>query len=285
MTWTLDIVGVAATAPTLNSPASAYLVRGDAGSVLVDCGPGTVLELARRGAIGDLIAVVVTHRHADHALDLGALAFRLQFPIPRESPLPLYFPAESLDFVEVFDDMIGIPTVPALQAPLAQAFDVRGLDLNTPTPIQIAPGLVLTAFAAQHAVPSASLRFEDTTTGAVLAFSSDTSDCVGLRSAADSADLFICEATYLQASVQELEGHGHLTGAGAGAVAAACDVSTLLLSHIANPALASAIRADAADAAGPRVETILARPEMQFTLQPMPIGSTVLGQLPASIPR
>jgi ribonuclease BN (tRNA processing enzyme) len=260
MTWTLDILGVAATAPVAGSAASGYLLRGPHGSVLVDCGPGIVRELAERGTLDDLVAVVVTHRHADHALDLGALAFRLQFPRPRESRVPLHLPAESLDYVDSFDELIGIPTVPTLRAPLAQAFDVRGRR-------EVAPGLRLTAYAAHHAVPSASLRFEDAETGATVAFSSDTSDCPGLRSAAREADLFVCEATYLTATPQELEGHGHLTGQGAGAVAAGSRVGTLLVSHIADQALAPRILADAAEAAGPAVATLLARPGARFPLE------------------
>ncbi|WP_440696511.1 MBL fold metallo-hydrolase [Clavibacter nebraskensis] len=267
MTWTLDILGVAATAPVAGSAASGYLLRGPHGSVLVDCGPGIVRELAERGTLDDLVAVVVTHRHADHALDLGALAFRLQFPRPRESRVPLHLPAESLDYVDSFDELIGIPTVPTLRAPLAQAFDVRGLDLAAPAPFEVAPGLRLTAYAAHHAVPSASLRFEDAETGATVAFSSDTSDCPGLRSAAREADLFVCEATYLTATPQELEGHGHLTGQGAGAVAAGSRVGTLLVSHIADQALAPRILADAAEAAGPAVATLLARPGARFPLE------------------
>jgi ribonuclease BN (tRNA processing enzyme) len=266
MTWTLDILGVAATAPVAGSAASGYLLRGPHGSVLVDCGPGIVRELAERGALDDLVAVVVTHRHADHALDLGALAFRLQFPRPRERRVPLFLPAESLDYVDSFDALIGIPTVPTLQAPLAQAFDVRGLDLATPTTFDVAPGLRLTAFAAHHAVPSASLRFEDAETGATIAFSSDTSDCPGLRAAAHEVDLLVCEATYLTATPQELEGHGHLTGRGAGGVAAGAQVGTLLVSHIADPALAPRILADAVEAAGPAVATLLARPGARFPL-------------------
>lgn len=267
MTWTLDILGVAATAPVAGSAASGYLLRGPHGAVLVDCGPGIVRELAERGALDDLVAVVVTHRHADHALDLGALAFRLQFPRPRADRLPLYLPAESLDYVESFDELIGIPTVPTLRAPLAQAFESRGLDLATPTAFEIAPGLRLTAFAAHHAVPSASLRFEDIKTGATVAFSSDTADCPGLRAAANETDLFVCEATYLSATPQELEGHGHLTGAGAGRVAATARVGTLLVSHIADQADAEPILADAARAAGAAVTTLLARPGARFPLE------------------
>ncbi|CAD6008383.1 MBL fold metallo-hydrolase [Agreia sp. COWG] len=260
MTFELDIIGVAATAPVLTSPASGYLIRHTSGSVLVDCGPGVVMELARRGLLDEIDAIVVTHRHADHALDLGALAFRVQFPRPRSQRIPLYFPAESLDFVTSFDELIGIPTVPTLVAPLSQAFDVRGLDLANQHPLEVLPGLWLTAFAARHAVPSAALRFEDRSGRGVIAFSSDTADCAGVRSAARDADLFVCEATYLTASPQELEGHGHLTGAGAGALAAASGVGALLVSHIADPAQAPEILADAVAAAGPLVTTVLARP-------------------------
>ncbi|WP_411700715.1 MBL fold metallo-hydrolase [Conyzicola sp.] len=265
MTLTLDIIGVAATAPVLTSAASGYLLTTESGSVLVDCGPGVVMELARRGLLDDLRAIVVTHRHADHALDLGALAFRVQFPTPRAERIPLYLPAESLDYVASFDDLIGIPTVPTLQQPLAQAFDVRGLDLVTPTPIEILDGLVLTAHPAKHAVPSAALRFEHRASRAVVAFSSDTADCAGVRAAADRADVFVCEATYLRATEQELEGHGHLTGAGAGELARAVGAGTLLVTHIADPALAPEILADAVAAAGDTVTTVLARPGDRHT--------------------
>lgn len=260
MTLTLDIIGVAATAPILTSAASGYLLTTENGSVLVDCGPGVVMELARRGLLDDLRAIVVTHRHADHALDLGALAFRLRFPTPRAGRIPLYLPAASLDFVSSFDELIGIPTVPTLRGPLAQAFDVRGLDLEIPTPIDVLHGLTLTAYAARHAVPSASLRFEHTGSGAVIAFSSDTADCAGVRAAADLADVFVCEATYLRATEQELEGHGHLSGAGAGALAAAAGIGKLLVTHIADPLLAPAILAAAVAAAGDAVDAVLARP-------------------------
>ncbi|TFC84259.1 MBL fold metallo-hydrolase [Cryobacterium sinapicolor] len=266
MSFTLHIVGVSATAPVPSSAASGYLLAGPDGSVLVDCGPGIVLELARQRLLDDVVAVVVTHRHADHALDLGALAYRLQFPSPRSAPVPLYLPAESLDFVAQFDSLIGIATVPTLQAPLAQAFDVRGLNLDSTEPFEVIPGLQLTAFAAHHAVPSASLRFEDIVTGGIVAFSSDTSECSGVRAAAAGADLFVCEATYLTATVAELEGHGHLTGEGAGRLAAEAGVGTLLVSHIADQALAPRILADAAQTAGGDVTAVLARPGDRYPL-------------------
>jgi ribonuclease BN (tRNA processing enzyme) len=90
---------------------------------------------------------------------------------------------------------------------------------------------VLTAFAAKHAVPSAALRFEDRSSGRVIAFSSDTADCEGVRAAARDADLFVCEATYLTASPQ-----------------------------------APAILVDAVVAAGPTITTVLARPGELHTL-------------------
>lgn len=266
MSFTLHIVGVSATAPVSSSAASGYLLAGPDGSVLVDCGPGIVMELARQRLLDDVVAVVVTHRHADHALDLGALAYRLQFPSPRPAPVPLYLPAESLDFVAQFDRLIGIATVPTLHAPLAQAFDVRGLDLDSAEPFEVIPGLQLTAFAAHHAVPSASLRFEDVVTGAIVAFSSDTSECAGVRAAAAGADLFVCEATYLTATMAELQGHGHLTGEGAGRLAAEAGVRTLLVSHIADQSLAPQILADAAQAAGGDVATVLAKPGDRYPL-------------------
>jgi phosphoribosyl 1,2-cyclic phosphodiesterase len=60
---------------------SAYLLRHQGTAVLVDCGPGTAVSLARSGWLDHLDAIVITHEHADHAADI--IRPRLCPPVPR----------------------------------------------------------------------------------------------------------------------------------------------------------------------------------------------------------
>jgi phosphoribosyl 1,2-cyclic phosphodiesterase len=67
------------------SAGNALLVRGPAGTLLVDAGL-TLKELGRRLAQadcdpGELVGVLVTHEHGDHAGGAGVLARRLGLPI------------------------------------------------------------------------------------------------------------------------------------------------------------------------------------------------------------
>ena len=52
---------------------SGYLVRTDTTSVWVDCGNGTFGHLQEHLAVEDLTAVVLTHGHPDHCVDIYGL--------------------------------------------------------------------------------------------------------------------------------------------------------------------------------------------------------------------
>jgi ribonuclease BN (tRNA processing enzyme) len=55
--------------------------------VLLDCGPGTLERLWRRGLLREVDAVVVSHLHADHVLDL--LLFAGEFVSSFTGPVEL----------------------------------------------------------------------------------------------------------------------------------------------------------------------------------------------------
>lgn len=213
---------------------SGYLLEHDGRHVLVDCGPGVSDALQHHIDLDALDAIVITHAHADHCLDLMGLAYALRFPTPRTRPLPLYVPAEMTGLISALDSQFGVPTLPALRAPIAQGTDVHPLDLDDPTPIPLLEGLRLTVRPAQHAVPSAALRFDDG--DSTVAFSSDTGLTDTIADTATDADLFVCEATYLTATPEELTGHGHLTPDQAGSIAEKAKARRLLLTHLSRPA-------------------------------------------------
>ena len=67
---------------------SGYLVEGGGQAVLLDCGPGVFAKLRRHVDYVDVDAVVISHLHADHILDLVPFASGLRYA-PRQQPVPV----------------------------------------------------------------------------------------------------------------------------------------------------------------------------------------------------
>jgi ribonuclease BN (tRNA processing enzyme) len=225
---------------------SGYLLQHHGRSILVDCGPGVTDALQHHIPLSSLDAVVITHSHADHCLDLMGLAYALRFPDPRETPVPLWVPPDMTGLLAQLDDQFGVPSLEAMRRPIQQTFQIGTLTLDSAAGVDLLGDLQLTARPALHAVPSAALRFTDG--ASAVAFSSDTGPTDTVTAAADSTDLFVCEATYLKATDAELIGHGHLTAELAGRIADRASTRQLVLTHLATPANGPQAGADAARA-------------------------------------
>jgi ribonuclease BN (tRNA processing enzyme) len=119
----------------------------------------------------------------------------------------------------------------------------------------------VTVDRVNHPIETYGVRLEHR--GRVLTYSSDTAPCEALLRLAQGADLFLCEASYLDGvdNPPDL----HLTGSEAGEAATKADVGKLLLTHLV-PAWgseASTVEAAAAAYAGP-VEIV--RPGARYDL-------------------
>ncbi len=86
----------------------------------------------------------------------------------------------------------------------------------------------ITAREVVHPVTAFALRVE--AEGRTLAYSGDSGVCPGLDDTARGADLFLCEASFLEGAPNPPD--LHLTGAEAGRTAADAGVQRLLLTHI-----------------------------------------------------
>src|SRR5688500_20296660 len=94
----LTILGRSPATPNPGEACAGYLVEGDSSRVLVDIGPGVVAQLVRRHHPDELDAVLVSHMHADHMLDLVTL--RYVYPwraMPKEERLRVLMPPGSAD--------------------------------------------------------------------------------------------------------------------------------------------------------------------------------------------
>jgi ribonuclease BN (tRNA processing enzyme) len=67
---------------------SGYLIEEDGFALLLDCGNGVFSKLRRFRDYVDVGAVVISHLHADHCLDLVPFAYALTYA-PRQQPVPV----------------------------------------------------------------------------------------------------------------------------------------------------------------------------------------------------
>ena len=75
----LTVLGCSGTFPGEGGACSGYLVRSPEASLVVDLGAGTLAALQRHLAIGDVDAVVLSHVHPDHWLDLPLLRNAMRY--------------------------------------------------------------------------------------------------------------------------------------------------------------------------------------------------------------
>ena len=69
----LTVLGCSGSYPGPECACSGYLVQGGGVNVLLDLGPGCLANLQRHLAVTDIDAVVLSHSHPDHWVDLAGL--------------------------------------------------------------------------------------------------------------------------------------------------------------------------------------------------------------------
>ena len=230
----LIVLGGSAAAPNPGDASAGYLIVSGETAILLDCGSGVVSKLREHRDPRALSAVVVSHLHSDHTLDLVALRYALQYTPPGPSTaIPLYLPPQGPDFL----GRLGAVFASGNERP--EDFWDRTLtlreyapNLESGIPLRIG-GLALTFSSMQHYIPVWAIRIAEVATGRTLTFSADTGPQASLADFARGSDLLLCEATLLeQTPGSDPAGWGHLTGREAGQIAAEAGVSRLVLTHL-----------------------------------------------------
>jgi ribonuclease BN (tRNA processing enzyme) len=230
----LTILGASAARPNGDDASSGYLVQSETTSIVLDCGSGVVSKLQ---AVRDprlLNAVVISHLHSDHTLDLVALRYGLKYAPPGPvAPIPLYMPPNGADFLTRLGTVFAIGAEEHTDF-WADTLAVRefGEHLESGEPLIIGD-LSLRFAPMRHYVPVWAIRVEELPTGRVLTYSADTGPAGPLADFAAGSDLLLCEATLLSQSPGSDPAHwGHLTATEAAEVAAAANVKHLVLTHL-----------------------------------------------------
>ncbi|WAL68631.1 MBL fold metallo-hydrolase [Amycolatopsis cynarae] len=251
----LTVLGCRSGMPAGGSPSSGYLVDTGRTRLLLDCGPGIATALS--AVDGPLDGVVITHLHIDHCYDLLPLGKSLLKPMLRFpgapdfggecKPVPLLVPVGAKELFARWSQLFPITSMPVLNRAFEVAFDVREYEPGDRFEFG---GCAVELHELAHSAPNCGIRLTDGER--TLAYTGDTGMTGALVDLAAGADSFLCEAT-LRAS--DTTGHGHLSAAEAGRVAAEAGVGELVLTHFAStePDWLHGLRTDAGAEFGGRI--------------------------------
>ncbi len=220
----MTVVGCSGSFAGPDSPASSYLVRaeheGRTWQVVLDIGAGALGALQRHIDPRDLDAVVLSHLHPDHCIDLcGLYVVQRYHPDGPSRPLPVYGPTGT---GKRMSEAYGLDDPHAMDT----EFDYR--DLVHAEPIVIGP-FTVTPYAVNHPIEAYGLRVE--ADGAVLAYTGDTDVCEALTPLMTGASLVLADSAFVEG--RDTAAGIHMTGATcAQAATTAGGVQRLMLTHI-----------------------------------------------------
>jgi ribonuclease BN (tRNA processing enzyme) len=220
----LTVLGRSPASPNPGEACAGYLVEAGGSRVLVDNGPGVVAQLVRRHHPDELDAVVISHMHADHMLDLVTLRYVYPWRArPKDQRLRVIAPPGSAD--QLLELARGVGSARHFE-------DCFRISEHDGSSAFTAGSFSLTPVRTQHYIPCWGFRIEGD--GRRLAYTADTAPCGGLEDLADGPDLLLSEATLrsLDEDAQPPEPRGHLLPAEAGAAARDGRASRLILTHL-----------------------------------------------------
>lgn len=212
------MVGCSGSVPGPDTPASCYLLEHDGVRLVLDLGSGAFGALQRYCDPNDVDAVLLTHLHADHYIDMCPYAvYRRHGGDGRMPKLPVLGPAETAA-------RLGAAYGDPDPRRLGQIFDFGDLSAGS---WEIGP-FTVTARRVTHPVTAYALRLE--ADGATMTYSGDTGPSGALVKLARGSDLLLAEATF--ATGEDTPPDVHLTGREAGQHAKRAGVGRLVLTHI-----------------------------------------------------
>ena len=259
MILTLLGTGCPSVSATRYGPAQLVTIEGR--HLLVDCGSGVTQRLVQAGLSGrDLEAILLTHLHSDHIVDLLQVVIS-SWHQGRDRPQRVFGPRGTRRYVEgllalwapEFEQRIAHE-----KRPSAAALSVEVTEFGI-GPLPGLEGLSVTAVPVDHKPVEQAYGFRFEAGGHLLVLSGDTRPCSALEEAAHGADVLLHEVFVHQAlpvveglrtaETIERTASYHTLSDQVGKVAARAGVGSLVLTHFVPPecdraALLSEVAAD-----------------------------------------
>lgn len=231
---TLTVLGSGTFFVTDATSSSAFLLDTGSKKILVDCGPGTLVNLSRVGvAVNDLDYVFITHLHPDHTSDL--------FPLFMNFRLMDVFAPGTLKKYPVFCGPMGTEEYMLDYSHLTELHSWEGYNMikvKEYMPRMKLDDFMVKTYPVTHKtfgvdVRAFALRFE--VQKKVVAFSGDSAKCNGIEMACREADLFVCDTSYpeewLKGFAKGMDDHVHMSTTILGEISEKAHVKKILLTH------------------------------------------------------
>jgi ribonuclease BN (tRNA processing enzyme) len=231
---TVTVLGSSGTYAGPDGACSGFLVRSPGATVMMDAGPGTLANLQRHVAPRALDAVVLSHSHPDHWLELPVLRNALKYVLAC-GDLDVYATAETLELaVEVTGDKLESTFRPHVISDGSEfsVGDQRWRCSRT-----------------DHPVETMGLRVD--ADGRSLGYTADTGPEWSLAELG-GVDMGLSEATFLHDSHER--NPVHLSAHQAGTAARASGVGRLVITHVLPTGSPEESVAEASDAYGAPVD-------------------------------
>lgn len=175
----LTVLGSCGAWPEAGRACAGFLLEYDGFRVVLDLGYAALPRLLEHCPKGEVDAVVVTHQHPDHCVDVSALARVRYYEAPDAPPVPLHCAPGVLDVLRALEPVPDPATV----------FAVHELAATT----ELGPFAVETVELPHY---KTNLGVRLSAPGVSVAYTGDSGPSEDLRTLADGTDLFISDATF-----------------------------------------------------------------------------------------
>ncbi|MCK5274120.1 MAG: MBL fold metallo-hydrolase [Alphaproteobacteria bacterium] len=243
----LTLLGTGCPAVHAERYGPAQIVRHEDTAVLVDCGSGVTQRMAQAGISGrDIDAVLLTHMHSDHVVDLFQLIIS-SWHQGRDRPMRVFGPQGTYAYV---DGMVSLwqsemeRRIEHERRPSALALQTEVIELKPDEMVEFG-AMRVRAVEVDHKPVRHAYGYTFETNEAKLVISGDTRPCDALTEAAQGADLLLHEV-FVHREMQPIEGRRtaetieqvasyHTLSSDVGKVAAKAGVKWLVLTHFVPP--------------------------------------------------
>lgn len=218
MAYEVIVLGGSGTFPAPGSACSGYLFKTANTRLWIDCGPGSFGNLQRHVKPADLTAIVLSHLHLDHVVDLYPFLYALRYAPDHGEPagLPVYAPPGAPEFLggllggdPTFGGYLSFVEIDVKLIPDIGDFELRFC-------------------RTRHPVECYAVRA--TADSRTVVYTADTGPSRPVVDFAWGANLLIAEASLQKTTKEQQE--VHMTAGEAGEMAFQCQVAHLLLTHL-----------------------------------------------------
>jgi ribonuclease BN (tRNA processing enzyme) len=215
---TVDIVGAGpAYTDRPGATGAAYLVRHGETSIVLDLGQGAFTRLAGAIEPSRLTAVVVSHLHPDHFVDLVALRHYLRWEFDPSRRVRVVGPGGLADRLDALHAEPGFCAAVLDVEPLAEGDFEAG-------------ALVVQAARVTHTDDSYGFRVSHPGGDIGLVYSGDCGRAEDLDALVRPGDALLCEVSFGPGPI--VSDAAHLDGPAVGALAARTGAGRVLLTHL-----------------------------------------------------